>query len=142
MFMIGSIISCLLALGCLAAGVGAVITQQRKNASSVSASGTVVELHKRVFKGGSAGVYCPTVRFSPPSGEVIQFESSFGTMPASYQGGQAVKVSYDPKDPHTAEIETGAADWLYPGCLLAFAGGAGLFSLLFLGIFLITSGSQ
>ena len=135
MFLVGSAISCLLAIVCLAAGVGAVITQQRKRAASASVSGVVVELHKGVSRRGA--VYYPTVQFSAPSGQVIRFESAFGTMPASYQVGQAVKVYYDPKEPHTAEVESGLSDWLYPGCLLAFAGGAILFSVLFLGVYLI-----
>ena len=138
MFIIGSVISCLIAIACLGAGVAAISAQRRRLAAAVSTAGVVVELNKRVFKPGSGGVYCPTIRFSAASGETIQFESAFGTMPASYQVGQAVKVHYDPKQPHSAEIESGLSDWLYPGCLLAFAAGAALFSVLFLGVYLIT----
>ncbi len=139
MFLVGSAISCLIAIGCLWAGISALITGRRKRAASVPASGVVVDLQKRVFNPGSAGVYCPTVEFSTTSGEVVRFESSFGTMPASHRVGQAVKVLYDPQQPHTAEVESGLSQWLLPGCLLAFAAGAILFSLMFLVLFLILS---
>ena len=137
MFMVGSVLSCLLAVICLVGGVGAVFSQRRKLAASASAAGTVVELHKRAARRGE--LYFPTVQFSAPSGEVIQFDSAFGSMPAPYQVGQAVKVHYDPRQPHTAEVDSAVSDWLYPGCLLAFAVGAGLFSLMFLGTYLLTS---
>ena len=140
MFLLGSTISCLIAIGCLWAGVSALITQRRKRAASASASGVVVELQKQVFNPGSGGVYCPTIEFSTASGEVVRFESSYGTMPASHKVGQAVKVLYDPKEPRTAEIESGLSNWLVPGCLLVFAAGAIFFSVMFLGLhFLISS---
>ena len=139
MFLLGSAISCLIAVGCLLAGVSALITQRRKRAASASAFGVVVELQKQVFNPGSGGVYCPTIEFSTPSGEVVRFASSFGTMPASHKVGQSVKVLYDPKEPHTAEIESGLSNWLVPGCLLAFAAGAIFFGVVFLILFLISS---
>ncbi len=139
MFLVGSAISCLVAIGCLWAGIGALITQRRKRAASVPASGVVVDLQKRVFSPGSAGVYCPTVEFRTTSGEVVRFESSFGTMPASHRVGQAVKVFYDPQEPHMAEVESGLSQWLAPGCFLAFAAGAILFSVMFLGLFFVLS---
>ena len=137
--LLGSTISCLIAIGCLWAGVSALVTQRRTRAASASAVGVVVELQKQVANPGSGGVYCPTIEFSTPSGEIVRFDSSYGTMPASHKVGQAVKVLYDPKEPHTAEIDSGLSNWLVPGCLLAFAAGAIFFSVMFLGLFLILS---
>jgi hypothetical protein len=134
MFLIASAISFLIALGCAWAFVNALITQRRQQAASTSASGVVVELHKRVVNPGSAGVYCPTVEFRTGSGQVVRFESSFGTMPATHKIGQTVKVSYNPQDPHTTEIESGLSNWLVPGCLLAFAVLGVFFSVMFLGL--------
>ena len=137
--LLGSTISCLIAIGCLWAGVSALVTQRRTRAASASAVGVVVELQKQVANPGSGGVYCPTIEFSTPSGEIVRFDSSYRTMPASHKVGQAVKVLYDPKAPHTAEIDSGLSNWLVPGCLLAFAAGAIFFSVMFLGLFLISS---
>ncbi len=62
-------------------------------------------------------------------------------MPASHSVGQVVKVVYDPRDPRKAEVDSVVANWLMPGCLLAFAAGAMFFSLMFLVLFLITARS-
>ena len=102
------------------------LTQRRKRAASVSASGVVVELRKRVFGPGSAGVYAPVVKFSTGSGAVLRFESTAGTMPASHSVGQSVPVFYDPSAPEAAQIDSGLSNWLGSGCLLAF-GALGLF---------------
>jgi hypothetical protein len=139
MYMIASAISCLIAIGCLWAGISALIKGRRKRAGSASAPGVVVELQKKSFNPGSGGVYCPTIEFSTPTGEIVRFESSFGTMPASHKVGQAVKVLYDPQKPHTAEIESGLSDWLAPSCFLVFAAGAIFFSIMFLVLFLVLS---
>lgn len=138
MYMLGSAISCLVSIGCLWAGVSALIKQRRKRAASASATGVVVELQKQIFNPGSGGVYCPSIEFSTPSGEVVRFQSSYGTMPASHKVGQAVKVLYDPKEPHTAEIDSRTSNWLLPGCLLVFAAGATFFSMIFLVLFIIS----
>ncbi len=142
MYLLGSAVAFLISIGCLIAGIRALVRQRRLRAESVSTSGVVLSLQKRVFNPGSGGVYCPTVEFTTPSGERISFESSFGTMPASHQVGQAVKVLYDPSQPATAEIDSGLSRWLAPGCFLAFALGACFFSAMFLGLFLVLSKSQ
>jgi hypothetical protein len=139
MFLIGSAISCLIAVGCLVGGVSTLITQRRQRAASTSVSGVVVALQKQVMNPGSGGVYCPIVEFTTASGKSIRFESSYGTMPASHQVGQVVKVLYDPQNPDKAEIESGLSRWLVPGCLLVFAVGALFFSVMFLGLFFILS---
>ena len=140
MFLVASTISFLIAIGCAWASVNALITQRRKRAVSTSASGVVVDLQKRVFNPGSAGVYCPVVEFRTGSGEVVRFESSRGTMPATHKVGQTIKVVYNPQEPHTAEIESGLSKWLVPGCLLAVTVLGVFFSVMFLGLhFLIVS---
>jgi len=141
MFLLMGAVSFLIAIGCLWAGISALLKQSRQRAASVSAQGVVVGVRRQVFKAGSSGVYCPTVDFRLPSGEIVRFESSFGTMPASHSVGQVVKVVYDPRDPRKAEVDSVVANWLEPGCLLAFAAGGIFFSLMFLVLFLITARS-
>jgi hypothetical protein len=92
MFLVASAISFLIAIGCAWASINALIRQRRQQAVSTSTSGVVVELQKRVFTPGSAGVYCPTVEFRTGSGQVVRFESSFGTMPATHQIGRTLKI--------------------------------------------------
>ena len=141
MFLAASTISFLIAIGCAWASVNALITQRRKRAVSTSASGVVVELQKRVFNPGSAGVYCPVVEFRTGSGEVVRFVSSQGTMPATHKVGQTIKVLYHPQEPHTAEIESGLSNWLTPGCLFAAAAFGVFFSVMFLGLHFLTVSS-
>jgi hypothetical protein len=97
----------------------------------------VVGLQKQVFNPGTSGIYCPTVEFTTASGERVQFQSSFGTMPASHKVGQTVKVLYDPHKPDAAEIDSGLSNWFVPGCLAAFAIGAFVFSVMFLVLFFL-----
>lgn len=137
MFLISSAISCLISIGCLVAGVRALIMQRRQREASTLASGVVVALQKQVLNPGSSGVYCPTIEFTTASGEDVRFESSYGTMPASHKVGQVVRVLYDPKNPNSAEIDSGLSKWLVPGCLMIFAIGAFLFSIMFFGLFFI-----
>ena len=138
MFLIGSALSFLVSIGCLVAGVRALVLQRRRRAASTLASGVVVGLQKQIINPGTSGVYCPTVEFATASGETIRFESAYGSMPASYKVGQAVKVLYDPKAPDSAEIDSGVSNWFAPGCLLAFAVGAFFFSVMFLVLFFVT----
>jgi len=108
--------------------------QSRESGRRVSATGRVVDLVKRVMKAGSAGVYCPVVEFITPGGETVRFESEFGTMPASHQVGQSVKIRFDATDPQKAEVDSAVSRWLIPGCMivmgLAFLGMGLLFSLI------------
>ncbi len=139
MYWIGSAISCLISIGCLIGGISALVTRRRQRATFMPATGTVIGLQRQIINPGSSGVYCPTVEFATPSGEMIRFESSFGTMPASHKVGQLVKVLYDPNNPGKAEIDSGLTNWLVPGCLLVFALGACFFSFMFLGLYFIMS---
>ena len=138
MYIAGSVIAGLVAVGCLIGSVAAYFSQSRKRRGFISGTGTVVGLEKRIFRAGSAGVYCPVVEFMPGAGETIRFESAFGSNPASQKVGDKVKVVYNPQNPKEAEVDSGLSKWLAPGCLLAFSLGACLFSFIFLGISLIT----
>jgi len=137
MFLLGSLFAGLIGIACLVGGVRAVLAQRRKRAGSLPASGVVVEVRKRVLNPGSAGVYCPVIEFATQSGELVRFESSFGTMPASHSVGQAVTVSYDPSSPQNAEIDSGLSNWLVPGCLFAFGALGLFFGLMFAGLQLL-----
>ncbi len=142
MYIVASILSGMISVGCLLGCAYVIISQMRKRKSRIAASGTVVGLEKRVFNPGSAGVYCPVVEFTAITGEAVRFESSFGTMPASNKPGDVVKVQYDPNNPKEAEVETGISKYFVPGCLLLFAMGSCFFSLMFIGLFLITQNIQ
>lgn len=141
MFLLGSLFAILIGMACLVGGVKAVLALRKRRAVSVGASGVVVELQKRVFKAGSAGVYCPVVDFATASGETIRVETSQGTMPASHTVGQTVKVVYDPSAPQGAEIESGLSNWLVPGCLFAFGALGLFFGVVFAALHLLVSSS-
>ena len=102
----------------LIGGVVTAIKQSRNAARGTAATGTVVDLVKRVFNPGSAGVYCPVVQFTTALGQLIRFESDFGTMPASHRVGQSIAVRYDPADPQKAEVDSATSRWLVPGCMI------------------------
>jgi hypothetical protein len=109
----------LIGIAVLISGAVAAVKEARKSGRGVAATGTVVELVKRVFNPGSAGVYCPVVDFSTATGQIVRFQSDFGTMPASHQVGQSVAVRYDPTDPQKAEVDSATANWFVPGCTIA-----------------------
>jgi hypothetical protein len=108
----------LIGIAVLISGVVAAVKQVRKSGRGVATTGTVVDLVKRVFNAGSAGVYCPVVEFTA-SGQPVRFESQFGTMPASHRVGQSIAIRYDPADPQKAEVDSATANWFVPGCTIA-----------------------
>ena len=107
----------LLGVAILIAGIVKAVQQSRQSAGWVKASGTVVGLVRRSFTAGSSGVYCPTVEFMTPAGQRVQFQSDFGTMPASHRVGQVVDVHYDPADANKAEVDSTTSRWFVPGCM-------------------------
>src|SRR6266446_2278674 len=106
-------------LAVLTSGVVAAVKQKRKFARGMAATGTVINLVKKIFNPGSAGVYCPVVRFTTGTGELVEFESGFGTMPASHRVGQTIAVRYDVANPQSAEVDSATANWFVPGCTIA-----------------------
>jgi hypothetical protein len=109
----------LIGIAVLIGGIVAAVKQVRKSGRGVEATGTVVDLVKRVFNPGSAGVYCPVVEFTTASGQPLRFESQFGSLPASHRVGQSIPVRYDPTDPQKAEVDSATANWFVPGCTIA-----------------------
>ena len=100
-------------------GIIAAIKQKRKTECGVATTGTVVNLVKKVFNPGNAGVYCPVVQFTTSTGQLVQFESAFGTMPASHHVGQTIAVQYDRSNPQSAEVDSATNNWFVPGCTMA-----------------------
>lgn len=132
----------LIGVAVLIAGVMAAFKQSRKSASGTKATGTVVNLVSRVFNPGSAGVYCPVVEFTSATGQPVQFESQFGTMPASHHVGQSVAVRYDAADPQKAEVDSATANWFVPGCTIAMGLGFLAMALVFLVIGILALAGQ
>ena len=134
----------LIGLSVLIGGVVAAVKQSRKAARSTAATGTVVDLVKRVFNPGSAGVYCPVVQFTTALGQPVRFESEFGTMPASHRVGQSVAVRYDAADPQKAEVDSATSRWLVPGCMIGMGIGFLVMGVVFLviGIAVLAGQSQ
>ena len=116
----------LIGIAVLIGGIVGAVKQVRKSGRGVEATGTVVDLVKRIFNPGGAGVYCPVVDFTTASGQTVRFESQFGTMPASHRVGQSIPVRYDPAEPQKAEVDSATANWFVPGCTI----GMGLMFLL------------
>ena len=122
----------LIGLGVLIGGVVAAVKQARESGRRVAATGRVVDLVSRVMNAGSAGVYCPVVEFNTANGGAVRFESAFGTMPASHQVGQTVKIRFDPADPQKAEVDSATSRWLVPGCMIGMGVGFLSMGLVFL----------
>jgi hypothetical protein len=133
----------LIGLAILIGGAVAAVKQSRESARRVGATGTVVDLVKRVFTARSGGVYCPVVEFTTAAGQAVRFESQFGTMPATHQVGQTVAVQYELADPQKAEVDSPTSRWLVPGCMIGMGLGFLVLggSLLIIGI-LVLAGSS
>ena len=101
-------------LGFLAGAVLAYQYQARQRAERVPAQGEVIALVRQRVKVGQPGYYCPVVTFRTSSGQEVQFESVFGTLPASHTVGQSIDVLYDPVDPRNAEISSPLSRWATP----------------------------
>jgi hypothetical protein len=109
----------LIGVGLLVGGVVTAVWGRRKWAAARAAQGQVIDLERQVVTPGSAGVYCPVVRFSTETGQVVEFTSEHGSRPAMHKVGQTVRVRYDPLEPHQAEVDSALARWLVPGVMFA-----------------------
>jgi hypothetical protein len=118
------------------------LKQSRRFEHGVAATGTVVELTKRFFRPGSAGVYCPIVEFTTAEGQAVRFESASGTMPASHQVGQSIAVRYAPADPQQAEVDSTFARWLVPGIAIGIGAVFLILGAFFLLIGFLLLGAQ
>jgi len=95
------------------------------------AEGTVVEL-VRSQSGSDSPTYRPVVRFSA-NGQSVQFTSSMGSNPPSYDRGEKVEVFYKPSNPQDAMINGFLALWGGP---LIVGGLGAVFFLVGAGIWL------
>ena len=133
----------LIGLAVLIYGAVSAVRQSRELARQVGATGTVVDLVKRVFNPRSGGVYCPVVEFTSAAGQAVRFESQFGTIPATHQVGQPVAVRYQVTDPQRAEVDSTTSRWLVPGCMIGMGLGFSVLggSMLVIGILVLAGNS-
>jgi hypothetical protein len=108
----------------LVIGIGIVIAsvvnfskRRSQIAHSLPAEGLVTAFATETGRRGL--LYYPLVQFKNSSGQIVSFQSSFGTSQARYSIGQPVKVLYDARNPQEAEIDSLTSLWLVPGCILA-----------------------
>ncbi len=120
------IVGCLLSFLSIVTLIGGVVVfvRQRRNLSTrTPTAGKVLSLETRSasFSDHTGGMmYYPVIEYKSSSGQVFQFESDFGSMPAAYRVGQQVKVLYDPSNPGKAEIDSATSRYLLPGILVFF----------------------
>jgi hypothetical protein len=67
--------------------------------NGATASGTVTDLIYLRGTSRGSGVYYPVVRFQTADGKTIEDRSTFGSSPAPFKKGDAVKVYYKPDKP-------------------------------------------
>ncbi len=118
--------SILLALGLVLLAVAgySVVETRSFLASVVAVEGTVIDLHRD----HTDGAYFPVVRFRARTGETVEFRSSVGSKPPSYDQGETVTVLYDESDPYRAEIDSFFTLWfgvIFSGLIGLFFAGAG-----------------
>lgn len=96
---------------------------------AVAADGTVVDLLRDEDR------YRPVFAYETPSGERVEFVSSWSTKPALYSVGDRVVVLYRPDDPRSGRVDSvlGRADSLLVAGFLSIAHGAAAF-VLWIGI--------
>lgn len=84
--------------------------QKRIISQSENAFGTVTNLIQKPRRKGC--IYCPQIRYQTKSGSVVDFQSDFGSQPASHKIGQQVQVLYNPFNPSQAQIKSFFSLWL------------------------------
>ncbi|TGN38503.1 DUF3592 domain-containing protein [Marinobacter confluentis] len=83
--------------------------------------GTVTDL---VYdRSGDSSAYYPVVQFEDATGRPIEFRSSSGSNPASYNVGEKVPVLYTPGEPESARINGFFSLWGLP-LIVGILGGA------------------
>jgi hypothetical protein len=76
------------------------------------ADGHVIALRQ---SGSTSKALSPVVRFSPPTGEPVEFHDPHGSFPAAYTVGDRVPILYDPHEPTRAIIGTSTGSlWIWP----------------------------
>jgi len=105
-----SIIFFLIGIGMLIGGIFAYRSNQQFLQSSLKSTGTVTGLDLKHSSDSSS--YYPVVQFRTLENQVINFKSSVGSNPASYQVGETVEVNYNPTNPNSAKINDFTSNWL------------------------------
>lgn len=59
-------------------------------------------------------LFFPVVRFRPPGGKEVTFQSATGTNPPQFRAGRQVSVIYDPQNPSTARVESFLSSTAFP----------------------------
>lgn len=108
-------------------------------ATSVTTQGTVINFIRRSSTSNrttsSRGyVYYPVIKFTPPSGDPITFESNSGSSSPEFRLGEQVEVLYNPKKTDSPMINSSFSLWFLPvmftgmGSLFLVIGGVALFN--------------
>ena len=113
-------------------GAYSAVTSWRLQSSGEITTGTVARLEESKTSEGYCCVYTPIVEFQA-NGQTYSFENEIATSSPQYQIGSEVRVRYDPADPHTAQIDTFSARWLFPIIIIP----AMIFGSLLLSFFMI-----
>jgi hypothetical protein len=93
------------------AGVVFKLTQDFLEKSAI-AEGSVVALEERMNKDSAFPLYYPVIEFEDASGEVVEFESSFGSRPSRYDVGDIVEVRYSTEDSTRVRIDGFFSIWM------------------------------
>jgi hypothetical protein len=93
--------------------------------NAMEGKGHVTALVRSSSKNGS--VFKPAVEFQTADGRRIEFTSSMGTSPPSYDVGESVTVYYDPENPHSAMLSGWLSLWFVS---LIFAALAAVFGFI------------
>jgi hypothetical protein len=88
-----------------------VYNHQRFMGSALKGHGEVIRLEYHRSSNGSGGTYYPVVRYTTQDGKEIEFTSSSGSNPASYEEGEKVNVMYNPKNPQEVSLPDFFSQW-------------------------------
>lgn len=103
MLLIG-VLFFLIGFAILGYGIVFYFRQRQRQSQWQTAVGVVVNLVKESTDDGY--VYCPQIQFQTNSGQVSNFQSDFGSRPASHRVGERIEVFYNPLDPSQAQINS------------------------------------
>ncbi|MBC6989453.1 DUF3592 domain-containing protein [Hymenobacter sp. BT491] len=99
------------------------LLQWRKKAhllqKGIAAEGVVI----RMERAGNEEHEYPVIRFLTPENAWITARYELGTTPTGFKEGQAVRVRFEPTDPHQFTVEEDGAGW---ALLLIGAAGIGI----------------
>ena len=100
----------LVGIAMLIGGIFVYRSNQQFLQSSLKSTGTITGLDLKHSSDSSS--YYPVVQFRTLENQIINFTSSVGSNPASYQVGETVEVNYNPTNPTSAKINDFTSNWL------------------------------